>query len=295
VSITKSILNAGAEATLSWPAASNGSYNAVTGYEIHRATSANGTYTFLTSTSGTTKVVAASNTQGQTYYYKILTKGTYSNSAVSAVYASLKTNTAPVAPTFVFPINSTTSYSTTPALKAQIAAEPDGQAQTLQLSIDGGSYTDIASVASSGGTPIYAATLAAGNHTLTLRVKDSLGLTSNTASRSITVATPTWTRTIAAGVVIANTSISHKADMTELLARINTARAFYGIAAATFATTLGVWANWKAQMQSLQIALAACFTAAGKTIPTWNTVPNHPGATGAAAMINQLRTQLTAC
>jgi fibronectin type 3 domain-containing protein len=295
VSIATSILNAGKQAVLSWPAASDGLYNPKTGYDIYRSTSAAGTYTLLTSTTGTSVNVTASNTQGETYYYKVLTKGTYSNSALSSIYASLKTNTAPVAPTFVFPINGTTTYSTTPALKATIAAEPDGQAQTLQLSIDGGSYVNIASVASSGGTPIYAATLAAGNHTLTLRMIDSLGLASGTVNRTITVAAPTWTRTISAGVVIANASISHRTDMTELLTRINTARAFYGIAVASFATALGVWANWKAQMQALQTALAACFTAASKTVPTWNTVPDHPGASGAAAMINQLRTQLTAC
>jgi fibronectin type 3 domain-containing protein len=295
VSISANILNAGGQAVLSWPAAADGSYNAKTGYDIYRSTSAAGTYALLTSTTDTSVNVAASNTQGETYYYKVLTKGTYSNSALSSSYASLKTNTAPVTPTFVFPANGTTSYSTTPALKALVTEELDAQTQQLQLSIDGGSFTTIASLSRWGGTPIYAATLAAGNHTLTLRVKDSLGLTSGTASRSITVATPTWTRTIAAGVVISNGSISHRTDMTELLARINTARAFYGIAAVTFATALGVWANWKAQMQSLQTALAACFTAAGKTVPTWNTVPDHPGASGAAAMINQLRTQLTAC
>lgn len=98
----------GASATLSWSGASAGDNNAIKGYEVHRATSAGGSYTLLatvttSSTSGSTTVTAPT-TNGTTYYYKVKTLGTLSgsDSALSNTYTSLAcTYSAPNAPTTV--------------------------------------------------------------------------------------------------------------------------------------------------------------------------------------------------
>ena len=78
-----------ATVTLSWYGAAAGAYNNISGYHIYRATSANGTYSYLaevtsTATSGLCSV-AAPVAMGKSYYYKVYTIGTRSNSVQSAV------------------------------------------------------------------------------------------------------------------------------------------------------------------------------------------------------------------
>ena len=94
--------------TLSWSGAKAGTNNPITGYEIWRSTSANGTYSRLTSvttsaTSGSVSVTSpASN---GSYYYKVKTLGTksgFADSGLSGNYATLTSRvTAPAAPTAI--------------------------------------------------------------------------------------------------------------------------------------------------------------------------------------------------
>lgn len=99
----------GASVKLSWSGAAAGTNNAITGYHVHRATSANGSYSYLTevstsATSGSVDVTAPT-TNGSSYYYKVYTKATQSDylwSAASTAYATLTCYyTAPSAPTSV--------------------------------------------------------------------------------------------------------------------------------------------------------------------------------------------------
>lgn len=101
VSVGSNNVAPGASVTLSWSGAKAGTYNAIAGYRIMRATSATGTYSQVgsdissTATSGSTTVTShAAN--GSSYYYKVITIGARSNSAQSSVYAALTTTwTAP--------------------------------------------------------------------------------------------------------------------------------------------------------------------------------------------------------
>lgn len=95
VEISKSNTSPNGEVTLSWREASAGANNAISKYEIYRATSANGSYEYLgavstSSTSGQTTVKAPS-TNGSSYYYKIKTIGSVSgyDSDLSSAYATL--------------------------------------------------------------------------------------------------------------------------------------------------------------------------------------------------------------
>ena len=118
VSVSATNVAPGTGVTLSWSGAAAGTNNAITGFQIYRATSATGTYSLLTSvtkaaTSGSTTVTAPSS-NGSSYYYKVLTVGTKSgyNSAQSSTYATLTCKfTAPSAPSTVTIGGSTSAYA----------------------------------------------------------------------------------------------------------------------------------------------------------------------------------------
>lgn len=98
----------GARVTLSWSGATEGENNPISGYEVYRATSPAGTYNLVmtlsaSTTSGSTIVVAPS-TNGDSYYYKVKTIGTWGgyDSGLSGAYATLTCSFASVgAPTSV--------------------------------------------------------------------------------------------------------------------------------------------------------------------------------------------------
>lgn len=107
VSLAAAIADAGMDVVLSWSGAVAGSYNDIAGYHIYRAMAENGEYAFLkevltSETSGSTPVTAHA-TMGSVYWYKVLTKGQRSNSALSSVKASLtaQTYSKPTAPSVV--------------------------------------------------------------------------------------------------------------------------------------------------------------------------------------------------
>jgi hypothetical protein len=108
VTVNNATPDAGTNVTLSWNGAQGGgNYNAITGYDVYRATSASGTYSYLTSvsTTGTSGscTVTAHATQGSSYYYKVVTKCAYTDSGYSSAYATVtsKVYTACSAPTTV--------------------------------------------------------------------------------------------------------------------------------------------------------------------------------------------------
>lgn len=107
ISVSNDTPNADESVTLSWSGAAAGSYNLITGYHIYRSDSADGSYSYLTAvetaaTSSSCSVTAPS-TMGTSYYYKVYTIGSRSNSTISSAYASVttKTYTACKAPTSV--------------------------------------------------------------------------------------------------------------------------------------------------------------------------------------------------
>ena len=109
VSVASTNVAPGASVQLSWSGAAAGTNNAITGYHIHRATSASGSYSYLTevstsATSGSVNVTAPT-ANDSSYYYKVYTKATQNDylwSAASTAYATLTCYyTVPSAPTSV--------------------------------------------------------------------------------------------------------------------------------------------------------------------------------------------------
>lgn len=103
LTVSNATPDAGTKVTLSWRGAAAGSYNAISGYQIFRSTSASGTYSHLatvqtTATSGSYEVTAPSS-MGSSYYFKVKTVGALSASTESAyVSVTAKTYTKCSAP-----------------------------------------------------------------------------------------------------------------------------------------------------------------------------------------------------
>ena len=105
ISLAATTVDAGASTTLSWSGAKAGTYNAITGYHVYRATSENGAYSVLTAVESTSTAanttVNAPSTMGSKYYYKVYTIGArnYNSGASSVVSLTAQTYSAPSAPT----------------------------------------------------------------------------------------------------------------------------------------------------------------------------------------------------
>lgn len=118
LSVSSNNVAPGASITLSWSGAAAGTNNAISGYQIYRAASANGAYSLLTNvntTSGSGSVsVTAPTVNGSSYYYKVLTVGTKSgySSAQSGQYVALTCSfSAPTAPSNVTIDGGTDAYA----------------------------------------------------------------------------------------------------------------------------------------------------------------------------------------
>lgn len=297
VTLNASLLNAGTGATLSWSGAAAGTNNAITGYAIHRATAAAGTYEQIGTASGTSFAVTASTTQGASFYYKVLTRGTVSgfDSGLSSAYASLKTNTAPAAPTVSAPVSGKTCYNSQPRILATVGTDADSHTQTLTLS--GYSVSSTGSLAA-GRKVVFrrsAALTAAGAQSVTLTAADTLGA-SGSATRSFSYAIPAYTdATLTAGA----TTI-RAAHINELRTQVNEVRAYYSLAAYSWAATVAAdvtsLAGWKSHVLELRaaidqvVALVNGWDTASASqniaLPAWIDIPaNKP----TVAVMKQLR------
>ena len=125
---------------LSWTAASDASYNKVTGYIIQRGTSSTGTFSDLYTTTGTSYIDTA-NKAGSSYYYKIITKGERNNSSATSALGAISISTPSA------PIINNNSYSTT--VKSNI-----NLAWTAPSAITGATYTYKIAYTIGNGNPV---------------------------------------------------------------------------------------------------------------------------------------------
>lgn len=298
VSLNNALVNPGAAATLSWSGAAAGTNNPIASYDVHRATEAGGAYTKLGNSTTTSFAVTAHATQGAVYFYKVVAVGTKSgyNSPLSSASASLKSNTAPSAPTIQAPSASgKTTYNPKPRLLVVVGADSDGHQQTVTAP----GYSPSTAGACAPGKKLVlqriGALMEAGNVTDTLTSTDALGLAS-TASRSYTYGPLTFTdSSLVSGITPIKAS-----HINELRAAINSVREYYGLAPVTWASTVAAGitslAGWKAHIQELREALEgiAAFingwdtasTTNNVTLPEWIAIPQNKPT---AAVVRQLR------
>lgn len=284
-SVTLSATIAEGDIALSWSGAKAGTGNAITGYGIQYRDSADnsawGSWTDYTSVSSTATSASASvappSARGSYRQYRVQTRGSAGSSWYSGYTASgsLRKNQAPPAPTMTYPASDTTG-SLSPALSLAVGSDPDGQDVTVYYQLDGGSWTAY--------TGVTRLTLTAGSHTLAIKAVDSLGAETAGTGRTFAVAPPSWARAISPGSVIANQTISHRADIQELLAAANVQRSWYGLAPMTL-TDVGLWGKWRQNMADLRQSIEVCNSRAGLAAPTWTAMTGYP----TAAVVNEIR------
>lgn len=248
--------------------------------------------------SWSTEAVSASRTvtvavnPSKVRQYRVRTRG----SAGEAYYSEwvvcetlLNGNTAAATPSITLPANEAVSGSQTPVVVISCCADSEGDQMTLQRSIDGGDWMNAATVAGSGGT-VYdqLPAQASGRHTIRYKLVDINQAESGAAEIAIVVGAAAWSRSIASGNIISSKTISHQADIMEMLNAVNVQRLYYGLDPITLPGTLGRFVDWGRQMDALLKATNACHAAAGQPAEQSDTDSTWPNA----AMINLIRQKI---
>jgi len=298
VSLSATLANAGATVTLSWSGAGAGTNNPVSGYAIYRSTSAGGTYTLLGTTASSNYSVLAHNTEGSSYYYKVVAIGAKSgfDSGLSSTYATLKTNSNPVAPAIVAPVTGKTTFNSRPRILVIIGIDADGHSQTPSLV---GYSASTAGSLVSGRKIVMRRTAAlteAGVQNISITATDTLGAASGVASRSFSFAVASWTDTS----LVANTTPIRAVHMQELRNAVDQVLTYYGLSPYPWAESLTAGmtslAGWTSHVLEIRTAIEQITALVNGwdtqssthniTLPVWIPIPvNKP----TAAVMVQLR------
>lgn len=272
--------------TLAWSGAQGGTSNPITGYRIaYQDSNDNSTWgtvqelqTITTSAASGSLEVAPPETRGAYRRFLITTLGSAdgydSEEAVSA--SSVRKNRIPEPPAF---LSGTQAYMQSPMIRLKLGMEPDGQSQTLMLSVDGGTAEAVA-------TETRLQDLAFGDHIIRAYSVDALGAASVVVEHGLAVIDSGFTDPV---LTIGETFVK-AVHINELRDRINALRSYYGVAAyawspAPIAGETGL-VSWKGHVLELREALAEAYEDAGENVPTWTELPvNCPKA----AAIDELR------
>ena len=136
VYMDNTIVAPGSSTSVKWEGGRAGTNMSIAGYYVYRATSASGTYERLSYVNGSGAwyaSVTAPTTRGSSYYYKIVTHGSVNgyDSNLSTVYASVKANYLPSAPTVSADRTSVPSTGGTVKFTVTAGSDSDGQTRTL--------------------------------------------------------------------------------------------------------------------------------------------------------------------
>lgn len=266
-------------AVLSWSGAAAGVSNPITGYRISAQNSTSGTtwgeatllQTVTTSATSGSVSVEPPAIRGAYRRFIIQTLGTASGfDSPEAVYPTLlRKNRAPGAPVF---LSGSETYVHNPLIRLRYGDEPDGQSQTLMLSVDDGTAEAVAAES-------RLQDLAFGEHIIRAYSLDSMGAASPVAAHTLTVIDSGFTDP----VLTAGQTFVKAVHINELRARINTLRAYYGLSAygwsaAPVAGETGL-VSWRDHVLELRSALADAYASVGVAVPAWTDLPvNCPKA-----------------
>ena len=194
-------------------------------------------------------------------------------------------NTPAGVPIILLPVSGAETYAGVCAVMIQCPQEPDGDSMILQRSLDGSAWTDVASVAGSGGNICDVLSPEIGTHVLRYRLVDSSGESSGEDAISFVRNGLFWYRSISPYDIIANPQISFAADIYQMLGCIQRLCSFYGRPEIILPGTVGHVADWHKQMNAMQNAVDDCRKASGRTEFGFQRSDGWPSA----YRINQLR------
>lgn len=234
------------------------------------------------------RTVALSVASGMVCQYRVRTLG----DAGSAYYSDytvcdtlLNGNTAAGTPAVLLPVSGMETCSAAVIVKIDCPPEPDGDAMSLQRSMDGSAWSSVADLTAAGGIVYDTLSPADGSHSISYRLIDANGEAGGTDTITFTRYTAAWRRTISQGDIIANQEISFVADIKELLDHVNRLRSFYGKEPLVLPGTPGMLADWHKQMLAMQEAVDSCRTATNREAYGFELPTGWPKA----YRINQLR------
>ena len=289
---SKVTLNA-ANKTLLITGGGGGDLNAFSGFGVswrERAVSSTAWNEWSADSIVTGRTVNISAGSGMVRQYRVRTCG----EAGSAYYSAytlcdqmLNGNTAAGTPVVILPLSGMETGSAAVSVRIDCPAEPDGDAMTLQRSLDSGAWTKAASLSGAGGTVYDRVAISEGAHTLRYRLMDAGGEVGGEDSIGFVRTAPKWARTINQGDVIANGEISFVNDIRELHERVNSLRAFYGAGALELPGTPGRIGDWQRQLSAMQQGVNDCRLAMGLQAVSFSA-----DAWPRAEQINLLRTTI---
>lgn len=185
------------------------------------------------------------------------------------------------APTILFPASGCTTESKKPVIAVKT---PAGTSMTLMRKVGGNEWATVRS-GLSGGVTIYDNIPSISVGTIIVRYKVVEGnVDGQEATISIVVKDAAWRRTIESGTIISNEVVSHRADIDEMLAAVNTQRKYYGLSAITLPGTVGKFVDWQTQMNTMVMAINESLAKANQARISV-TVPSYP----TASTINAIR------
>ena len=290
---SKVTLDAAAK-TLSITGGEGGDLNEMTGFGIsfrERAISSTAWSEWSSDAVITSRSVSVSVGSGMVRQYRARTLG----EAGAAYYSDyvvcetlLNGNTAAGTPVVLAPVSGMETTTATPVVKIDCPPEQDGDDMILQRSLNGGAWTDAATLNGEGGVVYDVLAVPEGMHTVRYRLMDSNGETGGEDSILFHRVSKIWRRMIGTGSVIANPEISFVRDIHELHDRVNSVLAFYGRGAVALPGVPGRLADWRSQLDVMQQAVAECRQSMGLSDVGFWPAQAWPNA----AQINLLRTTL---
>lgn len=267
----------GSSVTLTWSGAAPGT-SAIKQYVIQRSTSTDGTNwsayealtTIVSSVTSGTYTANASPIAGTYTRYRISVTDTLDAVSAYVISGTVKKNSPPTAPVIVCPVSGSSSYNTTPRFMITTGIEPDGQSQIVEVKIDTGAWLNsvnnperfsTSGYLGNGVKTVYQAeTLAAGNHTITLRCLDS----------DIESASPEVIRTFTVlpmpfETITANETHVKAAHIQTLRTAVNTVRSYYNLSPVTWSEEIVAGKttvkNWPFHITELRKAIEPVVTA----------------------------------
>jgi len=232
--------------------------------------------------------VVVSVNSGMVRQFRVRTTGAagetyYSNYVVCETL--LVGNTAAGTPVVLLPVSGTETCSAAPVIKIDCPPDVDGDAMTLHCSVDGEPWIAVSTLPGSGGVAFDQPQLGLGSHTLRYKLVDVNGEGGGEDSVTFSCAECTWNRAIRSGDVIANREISFVSDINEMLERVNTLRAFYGLSFLSLPGVPGALSDWHRQLLAMQTAVNECRGVVGQSAFDFD----QPSGWPHAQQINQLR------
>ena len=201
--------------------------------------------------------------------YRISVTDTLDAVSAYVVSGTVKKNSPPTAPVIVCPISGSSSFKTSPRFMITTGIEPDGQTQIVEVKIDAGVWVNsvdnpemfsVSGYMGNGAKTVYrAATLTAGNHTVTVRCLDSdIESSSPEVVRNFTVLPPPFE------TITANETHVKSAHVQALRTAVNMARGYYNLPPATWSEEIlagkTTVKNWPFHITELRKAIEPVIT-----------------------------------